>query len=147
MIALQGNLLDTGRHPTRASGVEVTKSRSYRETRIAEISALLYVWVGPTDKTGKSVVRYGTLRMRLNKDSKSPFNEQIVSISRDIPPDVNGNIAGTVVVWSNSYLKPDDRRYVVTASSAQGQPVWGKWSVTIPPVDIYDVGTLTPQNQ
>ena len=92
-------------------------------------------------------MRYGTLRMKLNKDSKSPFNEQIVSISRDIPPDVNGNIAGTVVVWSNSYLKPDDRRYVVTASSAQGQPVWGKWSVTIPPVDIYDVGTLTPQNQ
>jgi len=34
LIALQGNLLDTGRHPTRASGVEVTKSRLYRETRM-----------------------------------------------------------------------------------------------------------------
>jgi hypothetical protein len=73
----------------------------------------------------------GYLTFRLNTDGSSGVQ---VAAGRlvTVPLDANGNISGTVSLWTNDSLTPTDTSYSVIAYTANGQPVWRNMKFLLP---------------
>jgi len=65
----------------------------------------------------------GYLTFRLNTDGQSGVQ---VAAGRlvTVPLDASGNIAGTVLLWTNDTLSPAGTTYDIRAYTASGQQVW-----------------------
>jgi len=73
----------------------------------------------------------GYLTFRLNTDGQSGVQ---VAAGRlvTVPLDVFGNIAGTVLLWTNDSLVPAGTVYDIRAYTFQGQEVWRNPKFTLP---------------
>jgi hypothetical protein len=73
----------------------------------------------------------GYLTFRLNTDGQSGVQ---VAAGRlvTVPLDASGNIAGTVLLWTNAGMVPAGTTYDIRAYSAAGQEVWRNPKFTLP---------------
>lgn len=73
----------------------------------------------------------GYLTFRLITDGQSGVQ---VAAGRlvTVPLDDDGNISGTVLLWTNDSLVPAGTTYSIIAYTAQGQPVWQNPTFTLP---------------
>lgn len=82
------------------------------------------------DPTGNPLA-LGYLTFRLNVDAQNG-----VQIARGrlvtVPLDVNGNIAGTVLLWPNDQLTPAGTTYDVRAYATTGQFAWRNPTFSLP---------------
>lgn len=88
----------------------------------------------------------GYVTFRLNTDGAVPGTNAQVSagVITTAMLDSNGNIAGTVYLWPNSYLLPATV-YIIKAYTASGNLCWESENV-IPSAGFgaFDIGTLIP---
>ncbi len=78
-----------------------------------------------------TLLALGYLTFRLNSDGSSGVQ---VAAGRlvTVPLDANGNIAGTVALWTNDTLTPAGTTYDIRAYTAAGQEVWRNPKFTLP---------------
>lgn len=92
----------------------------------------------------------GFLLFTLSQDgtiNTSPYHQIVGGTTTRVPLDNNGNVAGTVVIWTNDFITPSGTFYIVNAFNNSGLPVWDApqyWTLTSgSPIDL---GSLTVTN-
>lgn len=69
----------------------------------------------------------GYLTFKLTADAQINGVGQIgAGAITTVPLDATGNATGQQGIWPNDQMVPTDTKYVITAYSAAGQPVWQK---------------------
>ena len=73
----------------------------------------------------------GYLTFRLTTDGQSGV-QVVAGRLVTVPLDATGNIAGTVLLWTNDSISPAGTTYAITAYTAQGQIAWQNPKFTLP---------------
>lgn len=89
----------------------------------------------------------GSVTFKLSTDTLSQTSQVIAGRLVTAVLDSNGNISGTVVLWSNdvaSGVQPAGTVYRIKVYSSEGQQAW-ETEATIPSTAAtFDLGTLVP---
>lgn len=97
-----------------------------------------------------STLNNGFLVFVLSQDGNintSPYHQIVGGVGVRVPLDNNGNVAGSVYLWTNDLISPSGTYYIVDAYDNSGLPVWDApqyWTLTSgSPIDL---GSLTVTN-
>jgi hypothetical protein len=91
-----------------------------------------------------NLLSLGRLEMKLSHNELSPNGQVCSGIVLNIPLDANGNVSGSVFVWSNDVLLPINSYYTVRAYSSLGQLAWGRQQLYILTPTPFNLNSWNP---